>query len=219
MAKRVCRWCKIEKDETEFHWEHAGIDRVKVCKECRKVQSKRYRDKSEKKRYEYNKKYTAEHRDSVLDYLRNYYRTHKEETKKRIEKNRDRINKWNSEYYAQNKEQRKKDKNLWMQAHPEKASEYNKRHLARKRGAEISDITIKQWRVILKEYDNKCAYCGTSGDNLEQDHVVPVSKGGNDTKSNIVPACKPCNSSKKDKLLEDWKRTHYFKTHCKKSRL
>ena len=36
------------------------------------------------------------------------------------------------------------------------------------------------------------------------DHVVPISRGGQDTFENVVPACKSCNSRKADKMPEEW---------------
>lgn len=49
-----------------------------------------------------------------------------------------------------------------------------------------------------------CHYCGST-DRLEPDHVVPTSKGGTDDAGNIVPACKPCNSSKQARTIEEWR--------------
>ena len=45
----------------------------------------------------------------------------------------------------------------------------------------------------------KCHYCQQSfaATELTMDHVVPLSRGGKSTKSNIVPCCKKCNSEKK----------------------
>jgi 5-methylcytosine-specific restriction endonuclease McrA len=59
----------------------------------------------------------------------------------------------------------------------------------------LCDLTAQQWEEILIRFKHRCAYCGQPGD-LTQDHVIPVSKGGHHTASNIVPACGPCNSSK-----------------------
>lgn len=37
------------------------------------------------------------------------------------------------------------------------------------------------------------------------DHVVPISKGGSNEDTNLVTACLPCNRSKRDKLVSEWK--------------
>jgi len=51
-----------------------------------------------------------------------------------------------------------------------------------------------------------CGYCGqpTPAGELTMDHVVPLSRGGKSTKGNVVPACKACNTAKKQKLLMEW---------------
>ena len=36
---------------------------------------------------------------------------------------------------------------------------------------------------------------------LTQDHVIPLSKGGQHIKENIVPACPSCNSKKGNRML------------------
>lgn len=52
---------------------------------------------------------------------------------------------------------------------------------------------------------NVCAYCGRTfrEDKLTRDHIHPVSKGGLNTWTNCVTACKSCNNYKDDYLLED----------------
>ncbi len=54
---------------------------------------------------------------------------------------------------------------------------------------------------IFKRDGGKCQYCGTSKE-LTIDHVVPRSKGGKSTWTNLVTACKKCNSRKSDFPLE-----------------
>lgn len=46
-----------------------------------------------------------------------------------------------------------------------------------------------------------CQYCGTPRD-LTLDHVVPRSKGGRSTWTNLVTACKRCNAIKGDRTPE-----------------
>jgi 5-methylcytosine-specific restriction endonuclease McrA len=47
-----------------------------------------------------------------------------------------------------------------------------------------------------------CVYCGDPA--TTWDHVIPRRRGGTDDPGNLVPACKPCNSSKCDLLLSEW---------------
>lgn len=56
-------------------------------------------------------------------------------------------------------------------------------------------ITNEQWNSILRDYNFRCAYCGVQG-NMTIDHVMPLSKGGEHSAENIVPACAGCNSKK-----------------------
>lgn len=58
-----------------------------------------------------------------------------------------------------------------------------------------NSLTPGEWKGICEKHAHRCAYCGRSGP-LEQDHVIPLSKGGDHTKENVVPACKSCNASK-----------------------
>jgi 5-methylcytosine-specific restriction endonuclease McrA len=51
-----------------------------------------------------------------------------------------------------------------------------------------------------------CYYCGRkfSPSELTMDHKIPLSKGGNSDKENIVTACKECNNKKKYMLPTEW---------------
>jgi 5-methylcytosine-specific restriction endonuclease McrA len=64
---------------------------------------------------------------------------------------------------------------------------------------------MRQWG----EFGHRCAYCGASGD-LEVEHVIPISKGGEHHLGNIVPACHRCNSSKRSKDAHDWYKAQPF---------
>ncbi len=48
---------------------------------------------------------------------------------------------------------------------------------------------------IFKRDNFECQYCGTKRE-LTIDHVVPRAKGGADTWTNLVTACKKCNAKK-----------------------
>lgn len=79
----------------------------------------------------------------------------------------------------------------------------SRRNRVRNRRAKLAQVenslTAKEWKEILVQYRYKCVYCG-SKKNIEMDHIIPISKGGPHIKSNVVPACRRCNSSKNNKL-------------------
>jgi len=54
--------------------------------------------------------------------------------------------------------------------------------------------------------DGLCHYCGreVGARRLTLDHVVPLIRGGKSVRSNIVPACKECNSAKRSLLPWEW---------------
>lgn len=57
-------------------------------------------------------------------------------------------------------------------------------------------------RLAIYERDQfRCAYCGASGCELTLDHVVSVDRGGTNDQTNLVTACKSCNSAKQDKSV------------------
>ena len=56
---------------------------------------------------------------------------------------------------------------------------------------------------ILKRDGYRCAYCGRGDLTLTLDHIIPRSKGGQDTWENLVAACLPCNNKKGNKTLDE----------------
>jgi 5-methylcytosine-specific restriction endonuclease McrA len=56
---------------------------------------------------------------------------------------------------------------------------------------------------ILKRDDNRCIYCG-SHDDLTIDHVIPRSKGGENTWENLVACCGSCNVKKCSKNVDEF---------------
>lgn len=53
-----------------------------------------------------------------------------------------------------------------------------------------------EWLEQLEVFGNVCAYCLRPAPMLEMDHVIPLSRGGEHTIDNLVPACSRCNNTK-----------------------
>lgn len=75
-------------------------------------------------------------------------------------------------------------------------SEAKKRYRARKNKSLINDLTSSLWHEIKIHFKNRCYYCKSRSAHLTQDHIIPLSRGGSHTITNIIPACRKCNSSK-----------------------
>jgi len=61
-------------------------------------------------------------------------------------------------------------------------------------------------RTLFGRDRNVCAYCGghfPNYNNLSRDHIVPKSRGGQNTWMNVVTACKSCNGKKGSKTLKE----------------
>jgi 5-methylcytosine-specific restriction endonuclease McrA len=80
----------------------------------------------------------------------------------------------------------------------------------RRLAAQPQDLTVEQWTDILDAWGHGCAYCGTPAADLTQalhrDCVLPVARGGRYTVTNVVPACRSCNSSKAHDEVTGWLR-------------
>lgn len=85
-----------------------------------------------------------------------------------------------------------------------------KEHSSRPRRESLSKRLGRVARAIKERDGHACVYCGataeTSGAHLHLDHLVPRAHGGQDVASNLVLACRSCNSARHDMPLTTWCR-------------
>ena len=62
--------------------------------------------------------------------------------------------------------------------------------------------TIREWERE-QEFPKNCVYCGSMTD-LTTDHLIPRSRGGDDSADNLVLACGQCNISRGEKGVFEW---------------
>jgi 5-methylcytosine-specific restriction endonuclease McrA len=68
-----------------------------------------------------------------------------------------------------------------------------------------NDLTEPEWAALTEAWGG-CAYCGAVDRALQRDCVLPISRGGRYTVTNVVPACGPCNMSKCNAEVTGWLR-------------
>jgi 5-methylcytosine-specific restriction endonuclease McrA len=56
---------------------------------------------------------------------------------------------------------------------------------------------------ILRRDGHRCQFCGRGDVPLTVDHVMPISRAGEDTWENLVAACVKCNNRKGDRTPEE----------------
>ena len=60
-------------------------------------------------------------------------------------------------------------------------------------------------KFLFRRDKNICLYCGGQFSiyDLSRDHVLPLSRGGRDTWTNVVTSCRRCNNRKADRSPEE----------------
>jgi 5-methylcytosine-specific restriction endonuclease McrA len=56
--------------------------------------------------------------------------------------------------------------------------------------------------LIMKRDGYKCLYCNST-ENLTLDHIIPQSRGGDDSWENLVTCCGSCNVKKRNRTPEE----------------
>jgi 5-methylcytosine-specific restriction endonuclease McrA len=65
----------------------------------------------------------------------------------------------------------------------------------------VYDISDKD---LNRLYSDKCYNCDST-ENQSIDHRIPISRNGEHGIGNLMTLCRPCNASKKDKTIMEWK--------------
>lgn len=188
--------------------------------------SQRWRKRNPEKQEAATRSWRERHREQVAGHQRAYRKRHPGKVKEGLAA-------WHAKNPAYEKERAKRRyaadparqyaaTRKWEQKHPEKVIDARRRYSqspvfkrnhiaaearrqAAKRGATgVIAFNAADWERIKAKYDGRCAYCFDLTIKPDKDHVMALSRGGQHAVSNIVPACRQCNSSKKNKLLMDW---------------
>lgn len=184
--EKKCKKCRKTKSLDKFVKNKSCTDGTEgTCLECARTLQKS------------NPKYAEQHRESA----RKWEIAHREQ-RRQIERNR----------YAKNSPEITETKKKWRQDNPEKVKEIRKRTYennkeksfirAHKRRTLIGNATAEDIKELKSSY-GFCVYCNKKV-KLEIDHIKPITLGGTNDVENLVPVCRSCNSSKRNKTLLSW---------------
>ena len=213
--------CKNKEDRKKYNKQYYIKNRGGLLK-----QKKQYYIDNREEVTQCHRTWAKNNKEKIKEYMKEWYKENKDYcakcSKEYHQKNREQIREYRKVYYEKNKEYFKKTVKKCRKENKEHFREYSKRYLKTDNGKAaaqrgrfkrktrerniINTLTAQEWLDILEKYNYRCAYCGVEFDceNLPaKDHVIPISKGGDNTKENIVPACRSCNSKKGTKILSE----------------
>jgi len=174
---------------------HPDADRIyrETHEEEIREYGRRYFVDNKARALENQRRYRAANRDKVRAAKRKYRAEHPEKTAEESRR-----------YYDPAKARR------WRAKNPEKAADIIHRRRVRLIGGDARRVTPKDIASILRNYRNRCGYCGTPLSPVRRewhlDHAIPLKRGGRHAIGNLVPACKSCNHQKSTRLPIEWRR-------------
>lgn len=202
MTLKFCNKCSQEKTINDFYADKRSKDGLQSkCISCElqyrknnaeriKARKREYNNKNKEKNRQYFKEYRKNNKDKISIFQKNY----------QLE-NAEKIKKQRFEYRENHRQELRQKTKEYKKANPHIVNNYILSRKARKKLNGVFYISAKE---LQKLYLSDCFYCGDN-ENIQIDHVVPISKGGTHSIGNLVPACAECNLSKRDKFLSQWK--------------
>jgi len=159
-------------------------------------QKRRYRERYREKILMRDREYNRRRRQQDGDYLREYSRRWRAQ-------HREYLREYNRSWNSRHSEAIRGIVRRWRKNNPDSCRAQNHRRRAKLRAAPGS-FTANDIRVLLKKQNGKCFWCGEDMKGKHTiDHFVPLGKGSNDP-SNLVLACRPCNSRKYTKMPNEF---------------
>jgi hypothetical protein len=193
METKICRKCNEEKKSCEFGKNNQNKDGLKsYCNECRKLESKLYRENNKEKRSETLKKYYKNNKEKELLRFKNYVEKNPEKRKNTLLK-----------YNIKNREKRNEGARNWKKNQRRTNPKYRLINNLRLRTKDFikgqkNFNHIKTLEVLgcsknfLKEYLENKFTDGMTWDNYgfygwHIDHIIPLSSAK--TEEDVIKLC------------------------------
>ena len=222
---KQCSMCKEWKPATNEIFgnrKQVALGLNSLCKSCDTKRSRKWRKANPERKKETCRKWREENseraKESVRKWRKENRERHNESNRKWREANRERAKEYNRKWRESNQEWHKKNSRKWREKNPERAKEYvrkwrkenpekvvakGQKRRALKANAD-GTATAEQIKARFQYHENSCYYCGDNESGLHVEHRIPLSRGGSNWPSNLVPACPTCNLSKGTKTEKEF---------------
>lgn len=199
-----CMECIRISCNTEHHreqcrqWRKDNLDRVKQLND-------RWADSRRELTREWRKANIEHARQKDRDwYKRN---AEMKKAKRRAGYNPEYARRSSKEWREANPQKSRASQQVWRKNNPARLSLLWKVNGARRRNAPGAH-TVEDIKDIFKSQSGKCAYCKAKvGNDYHVDHIIAVTKGGTNYRSNLQILCPPCNHSKFNHAPIDFARS------------
>lgn len=191
--------CKRGHNSQRYTSSRGCVECLRIRDKETRTQRKAYFDSRREQKSEYDKQYRADNREKIILRNREHYQENKEEVSERGREyrnghKREEILERKKRYTATHKIEKK----LY-----DVATQSNRSYKVYADGS----VTQEALMIILKCQGFRCAYCLQDisleeGKDMTIDHIIPTSKRGVHSVTNIVWSCRSCNSKKKDEIWE-----------------
>lgn len=197
-AKQVAQaWQAANREKVAAHsrqWKAKHPDKIKQQQQNRYWGS----EENHQKELERGRVYREQNKEKTREDSRQYRQAHPGLSKKYSQAWRDRNPEKSIEFgrknYSKHRERHLVNSKTWREANPDKRKSYNDKRRTIKYQTDFA-LTPQEWKWVLELCEHKCLKCGSTK-SIEQDHIIPLSRGGGHHIDNVQPLCDSCNNHK-----------------------
>lgn len=223
VSAKVCTKCKNTKLASDFHNNKTSIGGIRSnCKSCTSADQKDYSARNQERIKQYRRDYNEANSEQLKEKSSSWYYSNKGKAnvlrKQWISKNKERYVVYKKRWYSENKESLalkerirydlNRDEKIayssqYAKDNPEIVRAAGIRRAARKKGLPDT-LTSAEITKIKEHFDNRCSL-SEEKQNIQLDHVIPISIGhGGTTYANIIPLKSNLNNSKHQNHIFEW---------------
>ena len=205
---KQCTKCNEVKPISEVHVKSKAPDgHTKTCKLCKSKIDKEYRETNKEKLKTKSLEYRHKNKEELSKRRKEKYHSATEEEVK-IRKIKKLIYNQNAPEHVKQRKKEYDKKYFASEAGKTTTLKSVHKRRAQKLSTEDGTVTSQALELLKKEQDYKCKYCSEELDFSEKgrvhlDHIVPLSKGGWHSITNVVWSCASCNLRKSNKIINE----------------